>query len=102
MAGPWNFAAAEETAARLRRAGFDDVRCWLEPWSVTPEDPLEFASTVVPRPPPRALPPELREPYVAEVVRRCGEPLELDYVRLNIDARRPLVLAVGVVFPRAG
>ena len=35
-----------------------------------------------------ALPEELREPYVEAVAERCGEPLELDYVRLNIDARR--------------
>jgi trans-aconitate 2-methyltransferase len=32
----WNYAAPEETEARLRAAGFDGVRCWLEPWPVHP------------------------------------------------------------------
>jgi len=35
------------------------------------------------------LPEELRESYVGEVARRCGQPVELDYVRLNILARCP-------------
>ncbi len=34
-----------------------------------------------------ALPPDLREPYTRAVLERCGQPLELDYVRLNILAR---------------
>jgi len=37
----------------------------------------------------RRLPEALRDDYVREVVARCGEPFQLDYVRLNIDARRP-------------
>lgn len=36
------------------------------------------------------LPEELRGPYVSAVAERCGTPLELDYVRLNISAARPL------------
>ena len=44
--GLWNFASPEETEPRLRAAGFEDVRCWLEPKPVTPERPLEFISTV--------------------------------------------------------
>jgi hypothetical protein len=34
-----------------------------------------------------ALPEELREPYTRDVLARCGDPVELDYVRLNIVAR---------------
>ena len=34
-----------------------------------------------------ALPEELREPYTRDVLERCGDPVELDYVRLNIVAR---------------
>ena len=34
------------------------------------------------------LPERLREPFVSAVAERCGQPLRLDYVRLNIDARR--------------
>ena len=44
--GPWNYAAPAETEERLLRAGFGDVRCWLEPWPVNPGEPLEYASTV--------------------------------------------------------
>ena len=36
----------EETTARLERAGFRDVHCWLEPWAVVPPEPTEFARTV--------------------------------------------------------
>ncbi len=35
------------------------------------------------------LPEELREPFVDAVCERAGSPLVLDYVRLNIDARKP-------------
>ena len=86
--GPWNYAAPEATEERLRRAGFEDVRCWLQPWPVKPDQPLEFASTVCLGNHLEALPEPLREPFAAEVVRRCGEPLELEYIRLNIAATR--------------
>ena len=86
--GPWNFAGAEVTARRLHAAGFAEVECWLEPWPVRPDQPLEFTTTVCLGAHLDALPDDLREPYALEVIRRCGEPFELDYVRLNIDARR--------------
>ena len=86
--GPWNYAAPEETEERLRAAGFEDVRCWLQPWPVNPGEPLEYARTVCLGNHLEALPEELRAPYAAEVVRRSGEPLTLEYVRLNIQARR--------------
>jgi trans-aconitate 2-methyltransferase len=89
--GPWNYADPDETEARLRTAGFDEVRCWLQPWPVTPDDPLEFARTVCLGNHLESLPEHLRERYAEEVVRRSGAPLTLEYVRLNIDARRSLV-----------
>jgi trans-aconitate 2-methyltransferase len=85
--GPWNFATAEETAARLSRAGFEDVRAWLEPRHVTPADPTGFLRTVCLRHHLQRLPDDLRAAYVEAVRERSGG--ELDYVRLNIDARRP-------------
>ena len=85
--GPWNFAGAEETAARLERAGFEEVETWLEPYPVTPEDPRAYFTTVCLGPPLEQLPSELRERYVDEVYERAGG--TLDYVRLNMDARRP-------------
>jgi trans-aconitate 2-methyltransferase len=86
--GPWNYAGPEETEERLRAAGFHEVRCWLQPWPVTPGEPIEFARTVCLGNHLEALPEELRAPYAAEVVRRSGDPLTLEYVRLNIQARR--------------
>ncbi len=43
---PWNYAGAEETEARLEAAGFVDVRCWLQPWTIEPPEPAEFLHTV--------------------------------------------------------
>jgi len=85
--GPWNFAGAEETAARLERAGFTDVQTWLERYPVAPPDPTGYLRTVCLGYHLERLPEELRASYVDEVRRRCGG--ELDYVRLNIAARRP-------------
>jgi trans-aconitate 2-methyltransferase len=87
--GPWNYASPEDTEARLLAAGFEDVRCWLQPWPVSPADPVEFARTVCLGNHLEALPEELRAGYAEEVVRRSGAPLTLEYVRLNIDAARP-------------
>jgi trans-aconitate 2-methyltransferase len=86
--GPWNFAGAEETAARLHAAGFVDVHTWLKPGAVTPPDPSGYLRSVCLRYHLEELPEDLRAPYVEAVRERCGR--ELDYVRLNIDARRPL------------
>ena len=81
-----NFGGAEETEARLRAAGFTDVRTWLEPSHVTPEFPAQFIRAVNLRLYVEALPDELVDPYVDAVLARAGEPLVLDYMRLNIDA----------------
>jgi trans-aconitate 2-methyltransferase len=87
---PWNYAGAEETTARLERVGFRDVHCWLEPWAVVPPEPAEFARTVCLGAHLEPLPAELRDRFVADVLATQGEPLRLDYIRLNIDARAPL------------
>jgi trans-aconitate 2-methyltransferase len=84
--GPWNFAGAEETAERLERSGFTEIRTWLEPYPVTPPDPTGFLRTVCLGPHLEQLPDELRGGYVDAVRERCGD--ELDYVRLNIDAKK--------------
>ncbi len=84
---PWKYAGAEETAARLERAGFDEVHCWLQPWQVVPPDPAEFLGAVCLGPHLDRLPEPLRDTFVADVLTAEGEPLTLDYVRLNIEAR---------------
>lgn len=86
--GPWNFATPEETAYRLETAGFEAVRAWLEPWPVVPPEPAAYLRTVCLGHHLETLPEQLRRPYTEAVAARCGDPLELDYVRLNIEARR--------------
>jgi trans-aconitate 2-methyltransferase len=84
--GPWHFAGAEETAERLERAGFTEIETWLEPYPVTPPDPAGFLRTVCLGPHLEQLPEQLRAHYVDAVCERCGT--ELDYVRLNMQAKR--------------
>jgi trans-aconitate 2-methyltransferase len=87
--GPWNYATAEASAERLSRAGFTDVETWLQPWDVTPPEPAEFLRAVCLLPHLERLPAELHDAFIADVIAEAGEPLVLDYVRLNINARRP-------------
>jgi trans-aconitate 2-methyltransferase len=87
--GPWNYASPAQTAPRLARAGFADVDVWLERWDVTPPQPREFTKTICLGHHLERLPEELRDPFVDATCERAGQPLVLDYVRLNIDARRP-------------
>jgi len=93
---PWHFAGPEETLARLQRLGFEEPRVWLEdaPWTF-PDAPAfrRFIQSVVMRVHLDHLPSEtLREQYLDALVSQAegdAPPLTLDYVRLNIDARRP-------------
>jgi trans-aconitate 2-methyltransferase len=87
--GPWNFTGPEDTAARMRRAGFADVETWLETRRVVPERPREYLETVTLGVHLARLPESLRAAFVDAVHARMPAPLTLDYVRLNIDARRP-------------
>lgn len=89
FAGPWYFASPAETAARLQAAGFVDAECWLHDAPVQPEEPREFVRTVCLGHHLERLPEELRPQLVERVLERTGKPLTLDYIRLNIDARRP-------------
>ncbi|MDQ3721290.1 MAG: methyltransferase domain-containing protein [Actinomycetota bacterium] len=89
--GPWNFAGPAETAERLRGAGFEQVKTSLEPWPVTLEEPVEYLRTVCLGHHLERLPGELHGLYAEAVAAECGTPLTLDYVRLNLSARRPRV-----------
>lgn len=88
MEAMWNFAAPDETEAKLRKAGFSAASCWLEPKPVTPEHPLEFTETVTLGPHLDRLPEQLRRPFAEAVLELCTKPLTLDYIRLNIEAQR--------------
>lgn len=67
-------------------AGFSSAECWLTPAPKTPEHPREFLSTIVLGPHVQQLPEDLREPFMDEVLAVLGEPMVVDYIRLNIDA----------------
>ncbi|MBS1881253.1 MAG: methyltransferase domain-containing protein [Actinobacteria bacterium] len=83
---PWYYADVEETEARLRAAGFERVQAWSQPVDVVPPDPREFVRTLTLKPQLDLLPAELHERFIDEVLEETGEPLTLDYVRLNISA----------------
>jgi trans-aconitate 2-methyltransferase len=83
---PWNYATAEDTRERLLAAGFSSADCWLAPAPREPEDPRAFLSNIVLGPHVQQLPPDLRDPFMDDVLDALGSPVVVDYVRLNIDA----------------
>jgi trans-aconitate 2-methyltransferase len=86
---PWHFAEPEETENRLRAAGFECVRPWLEERLVTPDDPRAYIESSALAAHFERLDPELRKPFTDAVMAELPNPLILRYLRLNIDARRP-------------
>ena len=86
--GVWNYADPETTRERLERAGFVDVETWLEPRPTPLDDPAPFVRTVCLVRHLDLLPPELHDRFVAAVIDRCDKPFVLEYVRLNMTARR--------------
>ena len=83
---PWVFATPEETEARLVKAGFGAIRCWLEERPTFPDDVGEFVRTSILAAHLERLPPAHRDAFAAAVTERVRPPL--DYVRLNISAVR--------------
>jgi trans-aconitate 2-methyltransferase len=86
---PWNYATAEATAGRLTDAGFVDVQTWLVPRPTPLEDPRPYIKTVCLVRHLDALPPELHDEFIDRVLSRSPRPFVLDYVRLNLVARKP-------------
>jgi trans-aconitate 2-methyltransferase len=83
---PWNYAAPIQTRERLLAAGFQSAECWLQPAPKQPEHPREFLAQIVLGPHVQQLPEDLREPFMDDVLAELGEPVVVDYVRLNLDA----------------
>ena len=86
--GPWNYAKPEVTAQRLAAAGFIDVETWLQPKPTPLDDPAPFVRTVCLVRHLDLLPSDLHGRFVDAVLAQTGTPLVLDYVRLNMTARR--------------
>jgi trans-aconitate 2-methyltransferase len=88
-AKPWNFSSPGRAAVSLEAAGFTDLECGLERKDLAPKDPRGYLASVCLGAHLEELPQELREPFIEAVLERTPAPVTLDYVRLNISARRP-------------
>jgi trans-aconitate 2-methyltransferase len=85
----FHFAGVEETVARLERSGFVDVAAWLEPHTIAfdTDDDLEHYIITPYLRPATGLP----EPELIRLARAAAARLParaIDYVRLNVAARR--------------
>ncbi len=91
MPSATNFASVGDTRDRLERAGFEvgPTGVWLEERRVEPEDPRAFGRTVVLAKHLARLPENLHEEFIDAVLGSMARPPALEYVRLNISARRP-------------
>lgn len=88
--GPAHFETVLDTTRRLDASGFVDIECWLqdEPTRFERGEPFEtYLRTVVLGAHLERLPADERDAFVRAVADAVGEPL-IDYVRLNIMARR--------------
>jgi trans-aconitate 2-methyltransferase len=88
--GASRFETPMDTVRRLDAAGFVDIECWLadEPTRFEAGEPFEtFLRTVILGAHVQRLPEGERDAFVHEVAERLPEPV-VDYVRLNITARR--------------
>jgi trans-aconitate 2-methyltransferase len=87
--GRKHYATPEATTARLVDAGFADVECWLhdEPTELPAGDLEPYLEAICLGDHVEPMAPGEREVFVHEVARRMPRPV-IDYVRLNIRARR--------------
>lgn len=93
---PWEFADTGTTNRRLEEAGFTEIRTSVVPAPIVQPDATAFQTfitTVICRPHLAHLPdPSLQEAFVQDLTKQASAdspPFELDYWRLNIEARRP-------------
>lgn len=91
------FATVEDTTARLVRSGFADVRSWLAPNPVVPNDPYTYLTTIALKDHLARLPDERRRPFAEAVIDLLPEPVTVDYVRLNADAVAAIDSSSGLV-----
>jgi trans-aconitate 2-methyltransferase len=88
-ASRFRFAGVDETVARLRRAGFTEVRAWLTPHAIAFDSEaamLEYIVTPYLRPATGL--PEMELQRLARAAAARLDVRVIHYVRLNIDARR--------------
>jgi trans-aconitate 2-methyltransferase len=87
--GDHTFPTVDQTRERLRAAGFVEVDVWLhdEPTPIPPADFEAFLANICLRAFVEGMSPADRDSFVREVAAQMPGP-EIDYVRLNIRARR--------------
>jgi trans-aconitate 2-methyltransferase len=88
--GTVHFETVDATTRRLEASGFTAIECWLqdEPTTFEPGEPFEaYLRTVVLGSHLERLPASEHDAFVHAVATAVGEP-RIDYVRLNIVARR--------------
>jgi trans-aconitate 2-methyltransferase len=88
--GASHFETPTDTVRRLDAAGFGEIECWLtdEPTRFEAGEPFEtFLRTVILGAHVQRLPEGERDAFVHQVASRLPGPI-VDYVRLNITARR--------------
>lgn len=89
---PWVFQSEADALRRMRAAGFQEARAWLEERPTTLPDEATyraFVSGIVLRPHLAPLPQELRGPFMDAITawaRADDPPFTLDYWRLNFEA----------------
>jgi trans-aconitate 2-methyltransferase len=92
---PWEYASAETTAERLRRAGFSDISTGLEPAPVLLANAEQYreylANIIFHRHLERIADAELRREFLDQLTRQSAQddpPFMLDYWRLNLNGRK--------------
>ncbi|HTT86574.1 MAG TPA: methyltransferase domain-containing protein [Acidimicrobiales bacterium] len=87
--GAWYYATVAETEARLARFGFTNIEVWThpEPTRLDPDELETYLETVCLRTLVAPMDAAERHRFLTAVAAALGEPV-IDYVRLNIVARR--------------
>jgi trans-aconitate 2-methyltransferase len=86
----WCYPTPDEETAVLQRAGFTDIHAWLhdEPTPLDRGGPLEdYIEKIILRAQVEAKPEPERRPFAEAVAAALRKP-EIDYVRINVVARR--------------
>lgn len=85
---PWSFLGPDETRGHLEAAGFSEIRTWLQEWPVHTDGGHEWLRNINLGGHVERLGDDARaDRFIAGVhARMGGDPLTLNYVRLNIDA----------------
>lgn len=87
--GRKHYATPQDTRARLEASGFTGVETWLhdEPTDLDPEDLEPYLATICLGDHVETMTDDERGRFIHEVARRLPGP-RIDYIRLNIRARR--------------